>query len=349
MKIKLLGDYNIQAHEKKLLTFLDEQGMHNLIKQNTCFKSSGTCIDLILTNRKRSFMNTNSYETGDHHHMIYTMLRTTFTKSKPRKVFYRDYKYFDYHAFKYELTNVISNSNNSNYSEFENYFTQVLDIHAPKKCKMLRSNHKPHVNKILSKAIMKRSQLKNMSNRTGKLPDKLEYKKQRNLVVDLNRKMKLDYFENFNISSDCKPFWVACKPYFTDKGIRSSSNIMLLENDDIVIKDEEIAIIFNEHFGSIIEALDLSDWRGNCFSDNNRDMIGNIIHKYRSHPSIQKIKNKIKIAKSFNFVPVTIDEIKIIIRDLKTNKASAGEIPLKLLKESNFIFEKIVECVNGSN
>ena len=39
-------------------------------------------------------------------------------------------------------------------------------MHAPKKVKILRGNHKPHCNKNLRKAIMKRSRLKNKANRS---------------------------------------------------------------------------------------------------------------------------------------------------------------------------------------
>ena len=53
-------------------SFLNSNSFTNLIKTNTCFKGAGSCIDLILTNRKNSFQYTKSYETGlsDHHRMF---------------------------------------------------------------------------------------------------------------------------------------------------------------------------------------------------------------------------------------------------------------------------------------
>ena len=50
------------------------------MKSNTSFKGSGTCIDLIFTNRKYCFKQTSTFETGlsDDHHLIYSMLKTTF-------------------------------------------------------------------------------------------------------------------------------------------------------------------------------------------------------------------------------------------------------------------------------
>ena len=40
-----------------MMTFLNEYNLINLIKNNTCFKGEGSCVNLILTNRKYSFKN----------------------------------------------------------------------------------------------------------------------------------------------------------------------------------------------------------------------------------------------------------------------------------------------------
>ena len=48
----------------------------------------------------------------------------------------------------------------NNYLELEKNFAETLTKHAPKKAKIFRGNHKPHINKTLKKAIIKRSQLK---------------------------------------------------------------------------------------------------------------------------------------------------------------------------------------------
>ena len=49
--------------------------------------------------------------------------------------------------------------------------------------------NKSHVNKFLRRAIMKRSKLKNKANKTKHPIDIKMYKKQRNYVVGLNKKM----------------------------------------------------------------------------------------------------------------------------------------------------------------
>ena len=64
------------------------------MKEKSCFKSAnGKCIDLIISNRKYSFQHTGTVDTGlsDHHHLIYSMLKTRFVKVPPKRVNYRDY------------------------------------------------------------------------------------------------------------------------------------------------------------------------------------------------------------------------------------------------------------------
>ena len=34
------------------------------------------------------------------------------------------------------------------------------------------------------------------------------------------------------------------------------------------------------------------------------------------------------------------------VKDLQNNKAAGGEIPLNILKKSNFTFDELTECVN---
>ena len=50
----ILRDFNLNPTDPLMMTFLNEHDLINLIKNNTCFKGEGSCIDLILTNRKFS-------------------------------------------------------------------------------------------------------------------------------------------------------------------------------------------------------------------------------------------------------------------------------------------------------
>ena len=119
------------------------------IKGHTCFKGKGSLIDLILTKRKFSFKNTQSFETGlsDHHHMVYTMLKTTLQKSQPKQLIYRDFKNFYFESFTNDLLENIVTCDRS-CDKFDRKFTTELNKHALKKKKWLRGNQKPHINKL---------------------------------------------------------------------------------------------------------------------------------------------------------------------------------------------------------
>ena len=214
----------------------------------------------------------------------------------------------------------------------------------------LGENNKSHVNKMLRKAIMKRSKLKNKANKT-KLPvDINNYKKQRNYVVNLNKSAKFGYFNRYDCK-DGKPFWVTCKPYFSNKHSKADNNIVLNENRELMLKSKEIADTFNNHFGSIVDNLNLQHWNESSdmpsLAVRSKDL-NYIVNKYRNHPSIKTIKENFPNVKKFAFQLVSTEDVKKVIKDLKTNKSVRGEIPTQILKESEFTFETLKNCINQS-
>ena len=135
----ILGDFNLKPTDPLIMTFLNEHDLINLIKNSTCFKGEGSCIDLILTNRKFSFKNSTSFETGlsDHHHLIYSMLKTTFHKEERKTLIYRDYNTFSLEKFSSELILKLESQENNDYQTFETNFVDTLNNQAPKKIKNL--------------------------------------------------------------------------------------------------------------------------------------------------------------------------------------------------------------------
>ena len=136
-----------------------------MIKQNTCFKDDGgSCIDLLITNWKFSFVRTNSLKTGlSDHHMIYAILKIKFEKLEPKKSIYRNFKQYDSEQFKLDICNSMSPMRT--HAAFEKEIDSVLDKHAPKKITILQGNQKPYFNKNLRKQIMIRSGLRNKANK----------------------------------------------------------------------------------------------------------------------------------------------------------------------------------------
>ena len=162
-------------------------------------------------------------ETGlsDHHKMTITVLRSFFQKKEPVKINYRDYKLFDISLFRTELKNRLEglDKHDITYEQFEYTFMEVLNTHAPMKLKYVRANNAPFMNKNISKAIMKRSRLRNKFLSNPNDNNKRIYNKHRNYCVNLLRKEKKKYYNNIDLKllTDNKLFWKTIKPLFSDK------------------------------------------------------------------------------------------------------------------------------------
>ena len=118
-------------------------------------------IDLFLTNSPRRFYQTETFFTAlsDFHKLVLPIFKTTFTKSKAKKIIYRDFKNFNEQCFNNDLCTELPIKS---YGSFENIFLNTLNKHAPIKQTMLRANHAPYITKALEKAILKRSYLENL-------------------------------------------------------------------------------------------------------------------------------------------------------------------------------------------
>ena len=73
----------------------------------TCFKNPNnpSCIDLLLTNRTRSFQNTTIIETGlaDFNKIVSAVMKIYYKKQKSRIIEYRSHKSFREELFKTDL------------------------------------------------------------------------------------------------------------------------------------------------------------------------------------------------------------------------------------------------------
>ena len=104
----------------------------------------------------------------------------------------------------------------------------------------------------------------------------------------------------------------------------------------MTLDNESVSEKFNNYFSQIV----------NSPSREYVDEIDSIVPKFETHLSIVEIKKHLKINSTFSFSPTSKDEIVAIIKDPQNNITSGGEIPLYILKKSNFTFDKLTECVN---
>ena len=116
-------------------------------------------------------------------------------------------------------------------------------------------------NKELSKAIMTRTNLRNifLQNRSEK--NRIPYTKQRNFCVSLLRKIKKRYYGNLSEKSvvNNKLFWKTVKPLLSDK-VAGKVGIYLIENNELVKTDLETAEVLNNFFYNVVQNLDISGY-----------------------------------------------------------------------------------------
>ena len=111
--VLLIGYFNSEKSDESLVDFCSLNNLYSLIKSPTCFKSANnpSCIDLILTNRNYNFINSTTIETGlsDFHHLILTIMKTTFRKKPPKVIKYKNYKNYNHENYRRDLNISLAN------------------------------------------------------------------------------------------------------------------------------------------------------------------------------------------------------------------------------------------------
>ena len=208
------------------------------------------------------------------------------------------------------------------------------------------------MNKALRRAIMTRSRLRNMYCKYRTVENLKAFKKQRNKCVKILRQAKKDYYKNLDIKNltDNRKFWRSVKPLFNDK-VKTSSTIVLMENNKIVSEDHVVATILNDHFANITKSLNIA---GNNETESTGDEISDpvtaAIEKYRSHPSVILIKNHSENIEAFDFKRASIAEVLGQVDSLDTKKASPiGSIPAKVIKDNvDIVASYLLDLFNKS-
>ena len=120
---------------------------------------------------------------------------------------------------------------------------------------------------------------------------------------------------------------------------------MLTEKDEILLKNKKVADVLNSYFDSVTDSHDLFSWSTQTDNEN-IDPLQNILKRFHKPPSLIKLKQLVNNQAKFSFQPVIVHTVKEVTEELPSNKATAGEIPIKILKESGFTFEYLIFCVN---
>ena len=185
-----------------------------------------------------------------------------------------------------------------------------LDKFAPRKKKYSRSNNMPFMNKLLSRAHMKKTRLRNCYLKKRSEQNRLSYVKQRNYCVSLLRKTKKDYYAKLNAKNivDNKQFWSTVIPLFSDN-TKSNEKITLVEDETVTTQDEQNAELLNLFFSSAVKNLKISEFSDtNPIAERLSDPTLKAILKYENHLSIVAIRNANNNSHS-HFSEVSVEEV----------------------------------------
>ena len=151
-----------------------------------------------------------------------------------------------------------------------------------------------------------------------------------------------------------KNFWKIVKPLFSEK-VNTDENITLVENNNIVSSEIEIAEKINVFFSNTVKELNIKvkEYLLCDVSDINHP-IERTIRKYKNHPSIQMIKETFDSNKRFSFDLVSSNIIFREIVSLDTKKPMhSNDAPTKIVKAnadlcsifaSNAFNEFVISC-----
>ena len=158
----------------------------------------------------------------------------------------------------------------------------------------------------IRKQIRIRRRVHRIAKRVNTAEHWLRYRTQRNKVTSLVRKSKENYYKrladniNLDTQKSSKSWWKLCKYFYTGKANHHTIP-PIINNDEILVKDEDKADAFNEYFTSISDIdnpfSELSDNMGECLST--------LCHVYISSQDVTDIIKSLKLNKACGFDLIT--------------------------------------------
>ena len=203
------GDFNIdmsdigKPHSKSIQQFITSHSLIQPISTPTHFtNSSASILDLFLTTpdvpiSKSSVLNTSFSD----HLPILLQINSTIPCPQPSLITHRSFKHFNQASFVDDLYYIpwsildIFDDPDDKVEAFNRLFTTVLDDHAPFKTVRIRKKPSPWITKNIRKEMDRRDRLYRFFHRNPTSPAWEIYKAQRNRVVWLQRKAKIDYYQ----------------------------------------------------------------------------------------------------------------------------------------------------------
>ena len=272
--ITILGDFNAHCDLAggpplnadvgvKFLNFLECNNLFQLIDEPTPVTLTGeTILDLIITDSPGYFISTGTLSPPYNcdHNIIFANLDITFKKSRTFKRTVRNLKKVNVNALNTALVNanwddVFSSSHEIDdaYRSWFDIFKQIIDFYIPNKAITVRPSDKPWMNGLIRWSIRRRDTLLKRFSNNKTLLRWERYRTQRNLVVKLIRKAKIEYQKKLNTllsdpSTSAKKWWGIAKSLLWNKFCSPIPDF--INNRNIISDSIHKAQIFNDYFVS---------------------------------------------------------------------------------------------------
>ena len=144
----------------------------------------------------------------------------------------------------------ITSNPDENYLVLTDVFSNIFNIHAPLKKKILRGNDAPFMNKELRKAIYTRSRFRSRYFKNPTKENETSCKKQQYKCVSLRKKSIKQHFSKITSTRimTIKQFWKTMKPFLTNKGCLENNDFVLLDGEEMITNNRILAKLFDYHF-----------------------------------------------------------------------------------------------------
>ena len=133
----------------------------------------------------------------------------------------------------------------------------------------------------------------------------------------------------------------------SDKVTNTNTNITIVENGRTISKSDEIAECFNSYFATITETLNIEQAPKSNVIEPSPHPVFEAIQKFRSHPSVIKIRQMAKENAVFQFRRFEYAEVWDEINRLDVRKKTSGDLPPHILKlTSDLSFSEATKLAN---
>ena len=166
------------------------------------------------------------------------------------------------------------------------------------------------------------------------------------------RKGKKRYFANLNEKdiTDNNKSWHTVKPFRSGK-TKSGEKITLIESENLVSDDAEVANCLNNFFCNVVENLEIPKYEVEDALHLNMNSHPTLkaFFKYKNHAIIISIRCLHYQVSNVNFFCIDKNTVLKEIRGLSTTKASQDTVlPVEMLKENADYFAEFI-CIQFNN